>query len=164
MAGIDFDRIIRSVNHRGYSADAPENTMPAFILSRKMGFRYVETDVSFTADGVAVLLHDATINRTSDGKGRLEDMNFDEVRQYDFGGWKSPLYKGTRIPTLEEFLAFCRENGMFPYVELKKNGGYTETQIRSIVDAVEAHGLHEQASFISFSPDYLEFIRDYAPP
>lgn len=161
MAVIDFDRIIRSVNHRGYSADAPENTMPAFRLSRKMGFRYVETDVSFTADGVAVLLHDATVNRTSNGKGKLSEMSFAEVRQYDFGSWKSPLYKGTVIPTLEEFLTFCEEEEMIPYVEMKKNGGYSEAQIRSIVDAVDAHGLRGRASFISFSAEYLGFVRAY---
>ena len=135
--------------------------MPAFRLSKKMGFRYVETDVSFTADGVAVLLHDASINRTSDGKGKVSEMTFAEVRKYDFGSWKSPLYKGTGIPTLDEFLSFCEEEEMIPYVELKKNGGYTEKQIRSIVDAVDEHGLRGRASFISFAPDYLKFVKDY---
>ncbi len=159
----DFDRVIRSVNHRGFSSEAPENTMPAYRLSKEKGFRYVEADVSFTSDGVPVLLHDATINRTSNGSGKLSEMTFAEVREFDFGAWKSPQYAGTRIPTLDEFLSYCRDNELLPYVELKKNGGYTEAQIREIVDAVEAHGLRGKASFISFSPIFLSYVRDYDP-
>ena len=80
---------VLSVNHRGYSAIAPENTLPAYRLSKEKGFRYVETDVSFTSDGVPVLLHDASIDRTSDGTGKIAEMTFEQVRQYDFGSWKS---------------------------------------------------------------------------
>ena len=97
---MDYDRSVKGVNHRGYSTVAPENTLPAYVLSRKMGFQYAECDVSFTSDGVPVLLHDSTIDRTSDGSGSIGSLTLEEVRQYDFGSWKGEQYAGTKIPTL----------------------------------------------------------------
>lgn len=158
---LNYDLTVKSVNHRGYSLVAPENTLPAYILSKKMGFFYVETDVSFTSDNVAMLLHDSTIDRTSNGSGTLSNMTYNEVRQYDFGSWKSPEYTGTVIPTLDEFLALCKDIMLYPYIELKENGGYTEAQIQSIVDAVNAHGLRGKVTYISFSSTYLGYVKNY---
>lgn len=158
---LNYDLTVKSVNHRGYSLVAPENTLPAYILSKKMGFFYVETDVSFTADNVAMLLHDSTIDRTSNGSGTLSNMTYSEVRQYDFGSWKSPEYAGTVIPTLDEFLGLCKDIMLHPYIELKENGGYTEAQIQSIVDAVNAHGLRGKVTYISFSSTYLGYVKNY---
>ena len=155
-----YDTTILSVNHRGYSTVAPENTLPAYILSRKMGFNYVETDVSFTSDNVAMLLHDATIDRTSDGSGTLANMTYSQVRQYDFGSWKSPEYAGTKIPTLEEFLGLCKSIMLHPYIELKSNGNYTQAQIASIVDMVWKFGLRGKVTYISFSNTYLGYVKD----
>ena len=154
---------MRSVNHRGYSAIAPENTLPAYRLSKEMGFRYVETDVSFTADGVPVLLHDATIDRTSNGSGKIAEMTLEQARKYDFGSWKSPDYTGTIIPTLEEFLKLCRDLELYPYIELKKNGKYTRTQIESIINLVIRCGMKKKTAYISFSPKYLIYVRNYDP-
>ena len=154
---------VLSVNHRGYSAIAPENTLPAYRLSKEMGFRFVETDVSFTSDGVPVLLHDASIDRTSDGTGKIAEMTFEQVRQYDFGSWKSEEYAGTRIPTLEEFLDLCKSLDLYPYIELKKNGSYTREQVESIVDLVDKHGMKEHTSYISFSAKFLKYVRDHDP-
>lgn len=90
-------KTVNSVNHRGYNTIAPENTLPAYKLSRKMGFECVETDVAFTSDGVAVLLHDGTINRTArnaDGTSisssiDIGSITYDQALDYDFGIWKS---------------------------------------------------------------------------
>ena len=160
---LDFDATVKSVNHRGYSAVAPENTLPAYKLSKQMGFNYVETDVSFTSDGVPMLLHDATIDRTSNGTGTLSQMTYDEVRQYDFGSWKSSAYAGTVIPTLAEFLDLCRNIMLYPYIELKDNGGYTQAQIQQIVDVVNAHGMKGKVTYISFSTTYLGYVKNYDP-
>lgn len=159
----DYDSIVRSINHRGYSAIAPENTLPAYQLSKTKGFRYVETDVSFTSDGVAMLLHDAAIDRTSNGSGLLSEMTFSQARQFDFGSWKSGDYAGTVIPTFSEFLSLCSSLMLYPYIELKKNGQYTEEQIRSIVDLVRRYGLEGRETYISFSPEYLGYVREYNP-
>lgn len=156
-----YDDTIFSVNHRGYSAIAPENTLPAYRLSKRMGFNYVETDVSFTSDGVAMLLHDSTIDRTSNGSGTLSNMTYSQVRQYDFGSWKSAEYAGTVIPTLAEFLALCKDIMLHPWIELKDNGGYTQAQIEGIVDMVNDYGMTELTSYISFSSTYLGYVKDY---
>lgn len=74
---VNYDSNVKAINHRGYSAIAPENTIPAYIMSKKMGFTYVECDVSFTSDGVAVLLHDNTIDRTSDGSGAISGLTYE---------------------------------------------------------------------------------------
>lgn len=159
----NYDSTMFSVNHRGYSTIAPENTLPAYRLSKKMGFNYVETDVSFTSDGVAMLLHDSTIDRTSNGSGTLSQMTYEQVRQYDFGSWKSPMYAGTKIPTLAEFLDLCRCIMLKPWIELKDNGGYTQAQIEGIVDMVKDYGLQGVASYISFSATFLGYVKNHDP-
>jgi hypothetical protein len=111
-----YNTNVNSVNHRGYNTIAPENTLPAYQLSRKMGFTMVECDVQFTSDDVAVLLHDATIDRTSNGTGNINDLTWAEVQQYDFGSWKSADYTGTRIPSFAEFIQLCKYLGLKAYV------------------------------------------------
>lgn len=121
---------VHSINHRGYNTEAPENTLPAFLLSKARGFVMVETDVCFTSDGVAVLLHDDTINRTArnaDGTElsatvNISDITYAQALEYDFGIWKDAKYAGTRIPTLEEFLQLCKDNALHPYIEIKNSG------------------------------------------
>jgi glycerophosphoryl diester phosphodiesterase len=160
-AVINYDLNVKAVNHRGFSTEAPENTIPAYILSKKKGFTYVECDVSFTKDGVAVLLHDGTIDRTSDGTGSISDLNYVDAYQYDFGSWKSEAYAGTKIPTFKEFVILCRNLGLHPYIELKSNGSYTKEQIHSLVDMVEACGMKGKVTWISFSATFLAYVRDY---
>ena len=163
---IDYDSICKSVNHRGYNSTAPENTLPAFQLSRQNGFIYVETDVQFTSDGVAVLLHDASINRTarnSDGTSisstvNIADITYEQALTYDFGVWKSATYAGTKIPTLAQFLTLCKNLGLKPYLELKAG---TQAQIEGIVDAVKAHGLAGKETYISFESSYLGYVKSY---
>lgn len=160
-----FSSYVKGVNHRGYATVAPENTLPAYQLSAKKGFRYVETDVLFTSDNVPVLLHDITIDRTSNGTGNIYDLTLAQVRQYDFGSWKSSAYAGTKIPTFEEFLILCRNLGLHPYIEIK-SGGYifTQAQINMLVDMVNSFGLRGNATFISFQKDYLRlYVKERDP-
>ena len=161
---VDFSGVtVHSVNHRGYSSAAPENTIPAYIMSKEKGFVCVEADVAFTSDGVAVLLHDNTIDRTSHGSGRISALTFAEVSKYDFGSWKSATYTGTRIPTFAEFIAFCKNVGLHPYIELKNAATYTAAQIRSLVEMVNNCGMRGNVSWISFTATYLGYVRDADP-
>lgn len=158
---LNYDANVISINHRGYSTDAPENTIPAYILSKKKGFNFVETDVSFTSDGVPVLLHDNTIDRTSNGSGNINNLTYAQVRAYDFGSWKSASYTGTKIPSLAEFLQLCKSIMLHPYIELKPNGSYTKEQVQQIVDMVRAYGLRGKVTYISFSSTFLGYVKDY---
>lgn len=160
ISGIDYDLNVKAINHRGYSTEAPENTIPAYILSKQKGFKYVECDVSFTKDGVAVLLHDSSIDRTSDGSGSISSLTYEQVLQYDFGSWFSDAFVGTKIPTFEEFIMTCKAIGLHPYVELKSNGGYTQEQITGIVNTVESCGMKGKVTYISFNATFLGYVKN----
>ena len=94
-----IDAAVKGVAHRGYSSFAPENTLPAYIMAYDMGFSYVECDLMWTSDEEPVLLHDASIDRTSDGTGNIAELTLAQARNYDYGSWKSAVYTGTLIPT-----------------------------------------------------------------
>ena len=153
------DYAVDSVNHRGYSKVAPENTLIAYRYSYLSGFRYVECDVSFTKDGYAVLLHDDSIDRTSDGTGMISDLTLAQARQYDYGSWKDKSFKGEVIPTFDEFIALCAELGLHPYIEIKSN--INKQQAKSLVDTVEKYGLLDNCSWISFNAASLAQILNY---
>ena len=157
---VNYDLNVKAVNHRGYSAESPENTIPAYIMSKRKGFTYVECDVSFTSDGVAVLLHDATIDRTSDGSGDISSMSYAQVLQYDFGSWFSAEYAGVKIPTFTEFIVLCKRLGLHPYIELKSNGSYTQAQITQIVKEVELCGMEGKVTYISFNNTFLGYVKN----
>ena len=159
---VDYDQNVKSVNHRGYNTVAPENTIPAFILSKKNGFKYVECDVSFTSDGVPVLLHDSTIDRTSDGSGSIASMTYAQAAQYDYGSWKSSAYAGTHLPTLDEFLLTCKGLGLHPYIEIKSSG-MTQANVESIVSYVKAAGMKGKVTYISFNATYLGYVKTADP-
>lgn len=159
----DYDFSVKSVNHRGFNSIAPENTIPAYILSSEKGYKYVEADVEFTSDNVPVLLHDATIDRTSNGSGKINQMTYAQVLNYDFGSWKSAEYAGTKIPTFKEFIILCKRLGLHPYIELKSSGAYTEAQIQSIVDIVYSVGMKGKVTYISFDSTFLTYVKNYDP-
>lgn len=158
---LNYDATVTAVNHRGYNTVAPENTIPAFKLSKTNGFNIVETDVQFTSDGVPVCLHDRSIDRTSDGTGNIDQMTWEQVQEYDFGSWKSSAYTGTKIPSFAQFLALCKNIGLFPYIELKSDATYTQAQIESIVDMVNEYGMKGKITYISFSTTYLGYVKNY---
>jgi len=162
---------VRSINHRGYNTVAPENTLPAYELSKENGFQIVETDIAFTKDDVPVLLHDAEINRTArnaDGSEpdrmiEIRNITYEEALGYDFGIWKGEEYKGTKIPTFEEFLQLCKRLDLEPYIELKGDRGYSKNLVKGLVDLVREYGMEQKATWISFDKPYLEAVRDCDP-
>lgn len=164
IIGIDNgEHFVKATAHRGYSAEAPENTLPAFILAKKKGFDIVETDVAFTSDGIPVLLHDTTVDRTSNGTGNISALTFEQVRAMDFGSWKSSEYAGTQIPTFEEFISLCRKISLYPHIEIKNNGTYTEAQIQGLVDVVRDYEMTNNVTWLSFNATYLQYVHAYEP-
>lgn len=149
---------IKVISHRGNTSDnPPENTMAAFEAASGEGFRYIESDVRFTKDGVAVLCHDSTINRTARTKdGRriptiklISQMSYEELTQYDFGIAAGEEYAGEVIPTFEKWLLFCRRNNVVPYIELKEN--MTKREIRKLIDIVAEKNMQNEVVWICFS-------------
>lgn len=156
----DFDITVHSIAHRGYSASAPENTLPAFLLARKLGFKYVEADVAFTKDSVPVMIHDDTIDRTSNGSGSVLSFNYADLLKYDFGGWKDAEYAGTKIPTFTEFILLCKRIGLHPYIEIKHNVDYSKEQILQLVSVVKQCGMIGKISWITYKYEYLGYIKE----
>ena len=150
------------IAHRGDTSTAPENTMSAFQSALLRGYKAVETDVQFTKDNVPVILHDSTINRTSNGTGRIMDLTFDEVREYDFGSWKSEAYAGEKIPSFQEFIEFCRENSIHPYIELKTTITQND-KIQLLLEIVSAAGMQKDVSWFSFSYNLVEMVKEVDP-
>lgn len=178
VGGIGGNYLVKGVAHRGYNysttgsgtavvnnADGgPENTLPAYVLAAQKGFKYVETDVAFTSDNVAVLLHDLSINRTSNGTGNINALTLAQARAYDFSyilGTKISGFDNIQIPTFEEFIHLCRDLSLHPYIELKASGGYTQAQIQSVVDLVRAAGMRGKVTYISFDATYLGYVKNY---
>jgi glycerophosphoryl diester phosphodiesterase len=91
--------------HRGDVKHFPENTLPAFASAVAKGAHMIEFDVYLTKDGIPVVIHDTTVDRTTDGTGNVTDYLFEDLRKLDAGNWLDPRFAGTRIPTLEETLA-----------------------------------------------------------
>ena len=159
---------IVAINHRGYNFEAPENTLSAFAVSKEKGFDRVEADVSCTEDGVPVLLHDDSINRTArtaDGdiiqqEILIENISFDEVRKYDFGIWKNDNYKGEKIPSFEEYIELCKRLQLHPYIELK--GTLSSKTVADCVRIVNKYGMEKQCTWISFYSDLLSAVRFYS--
>lgn len=97
-------------SHRGANATHPENTIPAFREAVRRGARQIEFDVQQTKDGVLVVMHDTTVDRTTDGRGRVRDLSFDEIRKLDAGAKKNAKFTGTKVPTFEEVMEVLPDN------------------------------------------------------
>ena len=96
------------VAHRGASARAPENTLAAFREAVRLGANAIELDVHLSADGVPVVIHDDTVDRTTNGRGAVAAIAARDLRRLDAGAWFSSRFRGERVPTLEEALEFAR--------------------------------------------------------
>lgn len=147
--------------HRGDRALAPENTIPALQSALDSRMEFVETDVQLTADRVPVLLHDPTVDRTTDGTGEVGDLTLAEVKALDAGGWYSKEHAGTRIPTLDEFLAIFADCNKKALVELK--GFWTIEDVTIVRDLVYARGVQNRVVFASIDFTTLRNIESVAP-
>lgn len=148
--------------HRGASAYAPENTIPALRMALEQGAQGLEIDVQRTADDVLVIVHDETINRTSSGFGRVADLTFEQLRRCDFSNGFIG-YRNVQIPTLNEVLALVKDTGTTLNVELKNSvTPYPGIELDAAVE-VEAAGMTDRVIFSSFNHASLANLRDVVP-
>lgn len=115
-----FSHKIIAVGHRGTKKFAPENTISAHEMAIALGARAIEFDVRFTKDGYAVVIHDATVNRTTDGRGWVKNMTLCEIKALDAGSWKGSKFTGEQVPTLREALRNIKERAI---VDIDFKGG-----------------------------------------
>lgn len=147
------------IAHRGASSYAPENTLAAFDLALQMGVRQIELDVHSSRDGHIVVIHDDTVDRTTNGSGPVASQTLAALRQLDAGAWFGATFAGERIPTFEEVLA--RYQGrVHLHVELK---GHTPSLAPRTAELIRQHGMVGQVTITSFQKVRLEEIRIVAP-
>ncbi len=154
-----------NIAHRGASGHAPENTLAAFRLAVELGAQFIETDLQVSRDARIVAMHDATVNRTTDGRGHISKMTLAELRALDAGAWFKDAgglsFAEERVPTLEEILVFAREAGVFFYLELKPSESWAME--RSLAGALTDSGELARATVISFDPAVLLSLRRIEP-
>jgi glycerophosphoryl diester phosphodiesterase len=154
----------RWIAHRGAGKLAPENTLAAFRLGASHGYRMFECDAKLSADGVVFLLHDATLERTTNGRGTAGERPWSELARLDAGSWHSRSHAGEALPTLEHLARFCLANGHLLNIEIKPTPGTDRATGEAV--AAEAARLWAGAAvpplLTSFRPDALEGARDTA--
>ncbi|WP_046077878.1 glycerophosphodiester phosphodiesterase [Halomonas sp. HG01] len=154
------------IAHRGASGHAPEHTWPAYQQAREMGADYLELDLHMSADGELMVIHDDTLDRTTDGSGPVKDHSLAELKALDAGSWfnaahperADDAYAGAELLTLDEVIDRYGSDVRY-YIETKSPERYPELQ-RALVETLEAEGLVASGSVViqSFSQDSLEQV------
>ncbi len=147
------------IAHRGASSYAPGNTLAAFDLALQMGVRHIELDVDVTSDGHVVVIHDNTVDRTTNGSGPVTSHTLAVLRGFDAGSWFGAQFAGERIPTFDEVLARYKGR-VHLHTEIK---GHSPTLSQRTADLVRKHGMEGQVTITSFQDVRLEEMRAYAP-
>lgn len=122
--------------HRGAAAAAPENTLASIREAARQGAAWVEVDVMLTADGVPVLIHDETLDRSTDGQGAVAETPYAALAGLDAGSWFAPSFAGERVPTLEAALSLILELGLGLDLEIKPSPGREEETARAAIDCL----------------------------
>ena len=146
--------------HRGYSACYPENTMEAFVQAYQKGFDGVETDVHMTKDGQLVLIHDETIDRTSDGHGFIQDYTYAKLQEYSFSCGKEGFYP---LPLLEDLLTFIQDKEFVVNIELKTDVIAYQGIEEKVHALVKALRVEKQIYYSSFSLSSVLKMKEIAP-
>jgi glycerophosphoryl diester phosphodiesterase len=155
----------RWISHRGAGKLAPENTMAAFRLGASHGYRAFECDVKLAADGVPFLLHDSTLERTTNANGRASDRTWSELSLLDAGSWHSAAYSGEPPASLVAVAAWMRANDHWLDLEIKPTEGDEDRTGRVVAAEVERlwAGDRKRPLLSSFQPESLHGAREVAP-
>ena len=147
--------------HRGDSVTAPENTLKAFESAIEHDADFIELDVQQTKDGVIVVMHDSNLKRTTGLNKNIWEVTYEEIKDLDAGSWFGAQFKGTKIPTLEETLEFCKDEIMLN-IELKPTGYEVDFE-KKVVDLVYEKGYEEDCVIASMNYSSLSKVKEYAP-
>ena len=157
--GLSSEIVVNS--HRGYSAAATENTIPAFKMSIAAGAECAELDVQMTKDGVAVLTHDTNLRRCTGLDANVYDLTYAQIEQLDAGSYFSKRFTGTKIPTLKQVLRLCKGRIKLN-IEIKPSA-QTPTLEEEVVRLIQEEGFEDDCTITSKSLDTLAQIKALAP-
>lgn len=147
------------IAHRGASAEAPENTIAAFELALAQGADAIELDVHLSQDDHPVVIHDWTLERTTDGTGPVRDRTVRQLKRLDAGAWRGPAFSGQRIQTLQEILERFRDRARL-LIELKGGSDLYPGIEERVVATLEIYDVLGQALVQSFDPAALARLRE----
>lgn len=150
------------LGHRGASAYAPMNTLPAFVLAAEQGADGIELDVHRSKDGYGVVIHDFTVDHTTDGTGRVDSMTLAELKALDAGAWFGESFIGTRIPTLAEVLEAVGQR-LYINVEIKSESEETDGVEQVVADVIAQYTMQDRVIVSSFNPLALQRFRAIMP-
>lgn len=152
------------IAHRGFSGNYPENTMLAFQKAIEIGAEGVELDVHFTKDGELVIIHDETIDRTTDGTGFVKDYTYAELAKFNAYGRFEGQFGFQKIPTLREYFELVKDvDGFITNIELKTGIFEYEGIEKAVIDLVKEFGLEDRTILSSFNHFTVMRCKEYAP-
>ena len=150
---------LRVGGHRGASASAPENTYAAFEEAIREGAVYTETDIRTTADGHLILIHDPTLDRTTNGRGPVSSMTLAQLRELDAGAWFGDAFRGERVPELPDFLAWIEARAPFgAALEIKAKGAGAR-----VAELAWASPARDNLCIYAFDPAEITAAKAVAP-
>ena len=149
------------IAHRGYSGAAPENTLAAVDAARMVGADWIEVDLHVSGDGTPTVIHDQSVDRTTDGSGAVGKLDDDALSRLDAGSWAGPGFAGQRLPKLDTLLKDVSTKGGRLLLELK--GEWSPGAVASVAGSIIDEGMADRTVVQSFSVATLAFLRDIAP-
>jgi len=150
------------ISHRGAAGLAPENTLASVREATRRGAQFIEVDVQRSTDGILVLMHDRTVSRTTNGKGWIGQLTWDEIRELDAGSHFSPRFAGESIPSLESTLELIKEQNVTLVLEAKNPSLYPGIE-KQIAETLQRFDATEQVIVVSLDRDWLERFNELAP-
>ncbi len=147
------------LSHRGVSAVYPENTMLSFRKALEYGMDGIELDVQFSKDKELVVIHDETLDRTTDGKGYVKDKTLEELKKLDAGSFKSSEYKGEKIPTLDEVLELFKGKEKVINIELKTGQFAYDGIEEKVIESIKKYNLEKYVYITSFNHQSFDKFR-----
>ncbi|HEY9876224.1 MAG TPA: glycerophosphodiester phosphodiesterase family protein [Candidatus Obscuribacterales bacterium] len=157
------------IAHRGFSAISPENTLAAFFAAIQHQANSIEFDVQLSSDKVPVIIHDATVDRTTDGIGKVKDKTLEQLKELDAGAWFSSEFSGEKIPTLKEALRMAKdiEGGKFVqqfiYAEVKESDDWSASDIDNFIQTIISEGWENKCIVACFNEKFLGQVRNHFP-
>jgi len=149
------------IGHRGMPTSCPENTIVSQVVARRAGTMWIEDDTQPSKDGVPFVLHDSTVDRTTNGKGTIRSLTSKELKALDAGSWFHPIFAGTRLPTLAEQLEDLQTNGGNLLLEIK--GAHSYSEVQDIVNLIRKYNMSKHVLVQSFDRPSLNYTFQIAP-
>lgn len=144
--------------HRGANKVAPQNTLPAFQKALDFNADGLETDVHLSLDGHIVICHNYTIDETSNGTGRVDEMTLSQLKSYDFGSYFSDEFKGVTLPTLPELLDLTKSMKLIN-IEIKPPQKDCDL-VKKVVEAIHEYGIVENSIVSCFDPECIRLVKE----